>query len=82
MYVNDFINNTQTFQINDARQLPIIIPSKEQLVEFHRIFNDAYAIKLLQFAGEISVVRAEEKLRQIQDKLDAYILEYYGLNDK
>ena len=26
-YVDNFVNNTQTFQINDARQLPIIIPT-------------------------------------------------------
>jgi len=78
-YVNDFLNNTQTFQINDARQLPIIMPSKERLEEFHNIFNDAYAIKLMQFAGEISEGKAEDKLRQIQEELDAYVLEYYGL---
>ena len=24
-YVDTFVNNTQTFQINDARQLPIIV---------------------------------------------------------
>ena len=29
-YVDNFINNTQTFQINDARHLPIIIPDKEK----------------------------------------------------
>lgn len=79
-YVNEFVNNTQTFQINDARQLPIIIPSQEQLTVFHDIFNNAYAIKLMQFAGEISAGMAEEKLAQIQQDLDTYILEYYGLN--
>jgi hypothetical protein len=78
-YVNDFLNNTQTFQINDARQLPIIIPSKKQLEEFQRIFNDAYAIKLMQFAGEISVKLAESKLSKIQEELDNHVLEYYGL---
>ncbi len=81
-YVNDFLNNTQTFQINDARQLPIIIPSKDQLEEFHRIFNDAYAIKLMQFADEISNSKAAEKLADIQQTLDAYVLEYYGLSNK
>ncbi|MCB5260915.1 MAG: hypothetical protein LHW48_10700, partial [Candidatus Cloacimonetes bacterium] len=66
-------------QINDIRQLPVIIPLKEQLEEFHRIFNDAYAIKLLQFAGEISVKLAESKLSKIQEELDNHVLEYYGL---
>ncbi|GAB1365727.1 hypothetical protein MASR1M36_05980 [Candidatus Cloacimonadaceae bacterium] len=79
-YVNDFVNNTQTFQINDARQLPIVIPSQEQLKVFHDIFTSAYAIKLMQFSDEISRSKAEEKLAQIQQNLDAYVLEYYGLN--
>jgi len=30
-YVDNFVNNTQTFQINDARQIPIVVPSFEQL---------------------------------------------------
>lgn len=29
LYVDNFINNTSHFQINDTRQLPIIIPKKE-----------------------------------------------------
>jgi len=78
-YLRDFINDSVNLQINDIRQLPIIIPSKEQLDEFHRIFNDAYAIKLMQFANEISDTKAIEKLAQIQQDLDAYVLEYYGL---
>jgi hypothetical protein len=79
-YLRDFINDSVNLQINDIRQLPIIIPTKEQLKVFHEIFNSAYAIKLMQFAGEISDTKAEEKLAQIQKDLDAYVLEYYGLN--
>ena len=29
-YVDNFVNNTQTFQINDARQLPVVISNKEE----------------------------------------------------
>ncbi len=79
-YLRDFINDSVNLQINDVRQLPVIIPSKEQLEQFHRIFNDAYTIKLMQFADKISATNAEERLKKIQDELDAYILEYYGLD--
>lgn len=79
-YVSEFINNTSHFQINDARQLPIVIPSQEQLKVFHDIFNSAYAIKLMQFSDEISKSKADEKLAIIQQDLDAYVLEYYGLS--
>ena len=34
LYVDDFVNNTQTSQINDARQLPIVIPTEKQLEAF------------------------------------------------
>ncbi|MCB5229975.1 MAG: BREX-1 system adenine-specific DNA-methyltransferase PglX [Candidatus Cloacimonetes bacterium] len=81
-YVNDFLNNTQTFQINDARQLPIIIPSRDQLEAFHRIFDSAYSIKLKQFADVISDSMAAGKLADIQQTLDAYVIEYYGLSNK
>jgi hypothetical protein len=78
-YVNDFLNNTQTFQINDARQLPIVIPTQAQLNSFHDIFNDAYAIKIKQFSNLISEPRAEQELSDIQDRLDDMVLDYYGL---
>ena len=29
LYVCNFINNTSHFQINDARQLPIVIPTQK-----------------------------------------------------
>lgn len=33
LYVDNFINNTSHFQINDARQLPIVFPSDETLTK-------------------------------------------------
>ncbi|MGB4261650.1 MAG: hypothetical protein WBJ09_07070, partial [Candidatus Cloacimonas acidaminovorans] len=79
-YVNDFENNTSIFQINDARQLPIIIPTQEQLDFFHSIFNKAYEIQMLKFENKISKNKAEEKLEDIQKNLDYYVYQYYGLD--
>jgi len=78
-YVNDFVNNTSVFQINDARQLPIIIPNQEELDIFQKIFNSAYKIQLQKFNNEISKNKAEEKLTEIQNELDSYVYTYYGL---
>ena len=44
-YVDNFVNNTQTFQINDARQLPIIIPTLQDIVIAHNIITEAIRIK-------------------------------------
>ena len=78
-FVEDFINNTQTFQINDARQLPIIIPNEKQLSEFKYLFDKAVKIKKLQFSNQISKEEAEEKLNPIQEQLDKLVYELYGL---
>jgi len=78
-YVEDFINNTQTFQINDARQLPIIIPNEKQLSKFKYLFDKAVKIKKLQFSNQISKEEAEEKLNLIQEQLDKMVYELYVL---
>ena len=78
-FVEDFINNTQTFQINDARQLPIIIPNEKQLSEFKYLFDEAVKIKKLQFSNQITKEEAEKKLNLIQEQLDKTVYELYGL---
>jgi hypothetical protein len=78
-YVNDFVNNTQTFQINDARQLPIIIPSNEKLLEFETLFNTAIAVKQKQFSNQLSVNKIENMLHEIQNEIDKIVYELYGV---
>jgi len=72
-YVDHFVNSTSHFQINDARQLPIIIPTSEQLKKFESIFNLAVALQKQKFAGKISEEEAEEKLAVIQKELDEMV---------
>ncbi len=76
-YVDDFVNSTSHFQINDARQLPIIIPTPEQLKQFEDIFNRAYAVQKNKFDNKISETEAEEKLEVIQKELDALVEKMY-----
>jgi len=78
-YVDNFINNTSHFQINDARQLPIIVPSKEKLKEFETLFNNAVEIKIAQSSNEISNEGAEQKLSKIQEQVDEKVNELYGI---
>ena len=76
-----FINTTSSFQINDARQLPIIIPDNKQLADFEDLFDRAYAIKVNQFDGKITNAIADQKLKEIQKELDEKVLQLYGLSD-
>lgn len=70
-YVDNYVNNTQTFQINDARQLPIIVPSQDELVELRRIFDDAIRIK--------KTTNHLEELRLLQVRLDNTVDKIYSI---
>ena len=76
-YVDVFINNTQTFQINDARQIPLVIPNKRQLSQFKTIYYKAIDIKKQQVSSGISVEISENLLESIQQQLDKLVEELY-----
>jgi hypothetical protein len=78
-YVDDFVNNTQTFQINDARQLPVIIASNEELKEYELLFSQAIKLKKKQYLPEHFKNEIENELLIIQEKLDEMILKLYKL---
>ncbi len=44
-YYRDYINCTVNIQINDIRQLPIIIPTEKQLKKIEIIFHKAVSLK-------------------------------------
>lgn len=82
LYGHHFVNNTQTFQINDARQLPIIIPSKHELEIVKSIFNRAVALKKKHFSGEMKDEEAERQLDAVQKELDAFVYKLYGFSEE
>lgn len=69
-YVDNFVNNTQTFQINDARQLPIIIPTHGQASQMINIVRSAIALK---------IQNDEHNLNFLQDEVDSLIMNLYNL---
>lgn len=69
-YVSDFLNNTQTFQINDARMLPIIVPSTEDLFHFKRIFDEAYKNQKLRQKQIGNTTKENNPNLDIQIELD------------
>ena len=79
LYVDNFINNTSHFQINDARQLPIIIPSSYELEIFREISEASIAAKKAFFSSAISTDIAEEKLNDKQSELNKAILKLYSV---
>ena len=71
LYVDNFINNTSHFQINDARQLPIIIPNKTTLDKFEKLFKQAVQIKK-GYSNEV-------ELDNIQQEIDILVNELYAI---
>ena len=78
-YVDNFINNTSHFQINDARQLPIVIPTEQQIIELETLFNIAIETKQKQFSNQFSINEIEDKLNDLQKKLDKMVYKLYGI---
>ena len=79
LYVDNFINNTSHFQINDARQTPIVIPSDSILVQLSDLFDKAQTIKKDLFAGCLQLSNAEEHLLLIQNELESVINKLYSI---
>ena len=78
-YKRNFINSSSAFQINDARQIPIIIPTEKELKEFEELFNWAFEIKKTITDEKISLDNLEMQLLEIQEKLDTIVNELYSI---
>jgi hypothetical protein len=72
-YVNDFINNTQTFQINDARQLPMIIPTHAQLDICKPLVQRAIELKKMMFYDNSHRIIMEQELLKVEKNLDEFV---------
>jgi hypothetical protein len=73
----EFLNNTSSLQINDARCIPIIVPTKEQLILFEDIFDRSFEIQNQKFKSIITEDNANTKLEIIQKELDHQVDKLY-----
>ena len=55
LYVDNFINNTSHFQINDARQPPIVIPQKKILESLQKLVEDCISLKRTAVIDDILI---------------------------
>lgn len=76
-YVDNFINNTSHFQINDARQTPVVIPTSKQLDDLESIYNRAYNA---QTNDNISETERYTILQSVQIELDNAVMKLYGVS--
>ncbi|HIS33644.1 MAG TPA: DNA modification methylase [Candidatus Avirikenella pullistercoris] len=78
LYVDNFINNTSHFQINDARQLPIIIPDSDSLKTVCDVVKKAIAIKItdLHSKGTDSITK---DMLILQELIDSIVFQLYRI---
>ncbi|PID90191.1 MAG: hypothetical protein CSA97_04150, partial [Bacteroidetes bacterium] len=69
-YIKSFISTTETFQINDGRKIPIVIPTPSQLKAVHALVDQAIAIK----KGESKANR-----QKVEEDIEDLIATIYGM---
>ncbi len=72
-YYREYLNCTVNIQINDIRQIPIIIPTSEKLQRIHELFMKAFTIK--KNANEDQ----ESELMHIEVEIDRGVCTLYGV---
>ena len=78
-YYREFVNCTVNIQINDIRQIPIVIPKKEQLKVFESLVDKAISIKksALEIDSETDCI--DSNLLLIEDEIDHAVLSLYRI---
>jgi hypothetical protein len=76
-YYREFINCTVNIQINDIRQLPIIIPTKEQLKICYDEFQKTVVLKRQYFEGLLPEKSVVNKLAEIEQNLNKIVESLY-----
>ena len=73
------MNCTINIQINDIRQIPIVIPQKEQLKVFESLVDKAINIKksALEIDSETDCI--DSNLLLIEDEIDHAVLSLYRI---
>ena len=76
-YYREFINCTVNIQINDIRQIPIIIPTKESLKIISKTFQEAIDLK----KSVVSGISFEENnaLEEIEKQINTFINTLYAI---
>lgn len=78
-YYREFVNCSVNIQINDIRQLPIVIPDKSSLVCIESIVDKAIACRKLVEINYTPTVTLK-RLKHIEQELDQCIGSIYFIN--
>ena len=77
IYYREFINCTVNIQINDLRQMPIIIPTEKQLQTIYSYFQKLYHHKKHLF--DIGV-KDDTTMFELENHMNSIVNALYGIN--
>ncbi|MDR2775690.1 MAG: DNA modification methylase [Tannerella sp.] len=78
-YVDSFVNATSHCTTGDAKLIPILVPTNEQLILFKSIFEKTLKIRINESRHLITEQKAELLLEEIQKELDIAVNKLYGI---
>ena len=78
-YYREFINCTVNIQINDIRQVPVVIPSKIELQKLEPQFKKAVELKQLAAKTTANEENISDELSQIEQNINDFVESLYGL---
>jgi len=78
-YYREFINCTVNIQINDIRQIPVIIPSKERLKDLLPIFGNAITLKKSVIENKTTEDSISVALAETEKKINDFVENLYGI---
>mgnify|MGYP001079304936 FL=1 len=78
-YIDSFVNSTSHCTTGDAKLIPLLIPTQNQLDKIKKIFDEAMSIKRKEVDNLISENEAETLLDIVQKELDNIVEYLYGI---
>ena len=78
-YTEAYVNFTVNFQVNDCRQIPIIIPSSEELQNIESLIDKVISIKKSALETDSETDCIDTDLLLIENEIDNAVLSLYRI---
>lgn len=78
-YYREFVNCTVNIQINDIRQIPIIIPNKGDKADLEALVNKAIKVKKSASEKDPKAEYNENELLLVEQEIDNMVLSLYRI---
>ena len=78
-YYREFINCTVNIQINDIRQVPVVIPARQELEKLEPLFKKAVELKQSVAKNKATEENISDELSQMEQNINDFVESLYGL---